>query len=38
MLVTDNMSQTEVADKLGKQKQSINRTFGIIKDKIKELF
>ena len=38
MLVTDEMSQTEVADKLGKKKQSINRTFGIIKDKIKELF
>ncbi|EMF0528425.1 hypothetical protein H4N24_000058 [Enterococcus hirae] len=38
MLVTENMSQTEVADKLDKKKQSINRTFGIIKDKIKELF
>ncbi|HFD1688388.1 MULTISPECIES: hypothetical protein [Enterococcus] len=38
MLVTDEMSQTEVAAKLGKQKQSINRSFGIIKDKIKELF
>ncbi|MGV1199669.1 hypothetical protein [Enterococcus casseliflavus] len=38
MLVTDEMSQTEVAAKLGKQKQSINRTFGIIKTKIKELF